>query len=154
DLLGVEVEEELPGLGLPAALAVPRDDPPSVGVDAEAGERPAADLAAERAEHGRGLPQGGPPPPEPPHRPPGTQVDEVEPQPPAAIALRAQQPGANALPEPRRGHADDPCCLSGVEVDAGAARAPRCHLLLVRATAKTAGLASADRSRRASLRGR
>src|SRR5206468_1685753 len=61
-LLRVEVEEELSGLGLPAALTVPGDHPSAVGVDAEAREGAAADLAAERAEHVRDLPPGGPPP--------------------------------------------------------------------------------------------
>src|SRR5256885_268147 len=58
DLLRVEVEEELSGFRLPAALAVPRDDAPSIRVDAEAGGRPAPALAAGRAGPLRDLPGG------------------------------------------------------------------------------------------------
>src|SRR2546430_683680 len=127
----LKVEEDLPRLGLPATLAIPGDDAVAVGEDAEPRERPAADLPPERLEHATDLGDrhalleqaaGGPQ---------QDQVDEVEAQPPPAVARRRHQTGVHAAAETGRRQPDDAGGLRRVEVGASVGGAPSAHLLLV-----------------------
>src|SRR5439155_20326106 len=123
----------LPRLGLPAGVSVPGDHTLAVGEEAEAGERPAADLPAEGFEDATDLPYGDALLEQTARGAQQDQVDEVEVQPPAAVARGSDQPGVHAAPEPCGRQPDDARRLRRVEVGASVADAPRAHLLLVRA---------------------
>src|SRR5207237_555831 len=86
----------------PAGVPVPRDHTLAVGEDAETGERPAADLPAERLEDAADLPDrdalleqaaGGAQ---------QDQIDEVEAEPPVRVARGRDQARVHAGAAPRR----------------------------------------------------
>src|SRR6185503_1936790 len=102
--IGVEVEQELPRFRLPPGLTIPRDHPFAVRIYGEPRQRSAADLAAQRVEHATDLRNAHAATEKPAHRAQEDEVDEVEAIASAPVTCRADEPGAHALPETRRGN--------------------------------------------------
>src|SRR5262249_19684810 len=124
---GIEVEEELAGLRVPAPHAVAGDHPIAVPEDAEAGERTIPELAAQRAERtadaterhvlGEQRACGAEEP----------RVEEVEAQASMTTALRRDQAGPHALSQAAGGKAHDARGLRGVETCLRRRPSPRRH---------------------------